>query len=532
MTMSTSTAYAAENARHRRTPVYKAEFARSGAIFSTHKLGTAKRYMALPFRSADANISPEEFTSSFGSYSFVLDDRNGEVTALITEGDGILGDMVALSGGFKGISESDFATLPPGLVTDCRMTDDLAGYEFTVTDLHVLTNKDVFHTSTSALTQPMSGSTVDQYVHYVRVTAGGVPGDYQYTNFIDDATFAPALDTAFGVGNWSYYQAADFQNNTTVFCDTEGMLDSGTVRIDNEYIAYTTKNVGSLTGITRADLGSTIADHSTGGVVKEVIRLTGHPIDIYQNVLMYTDKRGLSIDSSIINTTVLAALKITIGASYEMDFRLEEPTNAKTWFEREIFKPLALIPLISGTQMSLKQFATPTIASTTLDHSSILRESDDPDAKPRIGFGMKSGRIWNAVIFKYDSGQTADEFAATSEKFVRQDSIDLYGEELLTISSSGYRSSLAGTATLQEAVAELIFDRFAYDMPRVTLALPLSKHLVEPGDTPGVTTPWLPEKASGERGVTGALMEIINRSINFAEGSVAIELDWVTWNAA
>lgn len=526
MTLTVSTKYTRANNQAARTPIYKVAFTGVSQTFSTAKVGTSKAYMS-GLTGTPADVKPEKGQSSIGTFSFVLADRNGEITDLVAAG--LSGKVVTLYGGFDTIPESDYATFPPCLITGCKLTDDFAGYEFVATDLQQLTNKQVFQVAKSNLTQSISDSGADVYRHYVTITAGiSVPGNYIFTNGQDAATFTATLNGVYGAGNWFFYKTTEIQNGTKIYCDTTGMLSAGYVAIDDEIIAYTTKTASYLDGLTRASLGTTIQWHNSGTKVQEVLRIQGHPVDIFIATLTNTDKTGLSISSSNVDLTGLAALKIQIGSSYSMDFRIREAVNGKEWFETELFSVLAAYLVIKGTKISARQFARPVTADSSLTHENIRRTGEDRLA---LTWDENFESIINSVTFYYDYNAQKNEYTATSTKYTNAASIALYGEYPLVIYSKGYRSTESGTTTLQAAIAALILDRYANGgAPRVTASVFLQKHLIEPGDIVSIDSDILPNKTTGTRGVTGALFEVISRSNLFAEGTTELEMLWTSWN--
>lgn len=533
MTLSVTAAYTAELARHSRTPIYKVAFASVAQTYSTHKIsgGTSLPYMQLP-TCTPAQIKPEEGTSTSGSITAFFLDRNNAITALIAAG--LFGRVATWYGGFEDITEANYATFFTGIVTGCKQSEDYTGYWITCTDLQTLINKQVCASSSSPLTSGLSAQTFDQYLHYVRVTASTVIplGDYQWTNLENAATFTTTLNTLLGAPNWSFYLTTVTLYGTTVYLDTTDFLSAGYVKIDDEIIAYTTKNAGNVTGLTRAALGSTIASHGVGAKATELIRHTGNAFDILSALLTNTDKTGLSIPAAQVDTAKLATLKTAIGASNTMDFWFTEAVNARDFIERELMKTLACYLVMTGDgRISVQRFAIPVTAVATITHSNIRRRGFQVTDMPILKWDANFGTIINSVVFMYDYDTKTDEYKTTSPKYSDATSITRYGEYPLVIKSKGFRTSMVGTVSVQVDVADKITTRYADGgAPLVSTSLFLSKELIEPGDIVAVTSDLLPNRTTGVKGITGALFEVINRANVFDVGAVDVELLQTSWS--
>lgn len=524
MSLTVTSNYTTENNKKARTPVYKVAFSGVSQTYSTHKLGTSHPYMSLPTGTA-STVTPDTGQSTIGSITFTLYDNDGEATALVAGGLG--GKTVTFYGGFDGLAEADFATFFTGVVNSVRMTRDLTGYEITVTDLQTLTNKQLFQAYSTSLSSALIAAATDTWDHYWNVTAP--PGSFEVHGVAQDPTaYGLILDGVYGAGNWAYTSNVHNDGLHISCSNSSSFPSSGYVLIDNEIIQYSANSANVLTVSSRAALGTTLAAHTSGTTVQQLIRLYGHPIDLFQSCLTNTDNTGLSISTANIDTTALTALKTTIGASYNMEFRITEAVNAKTFFEDEIFKPLACYLIITGAgKISARQFAAPTSAVATLSHDNIIGS----DNLPEMTWDANFSSIINSVQFYFDYNPQTDTYATTSAKTSDATSIARYGEYPMVIYSKGFRSALSGTTTLQAAIAALILARYASGgAPKVTLKVFLSQNLIEPGDIVSITSALLPNKTTATRGISGSLFEVISRANVFDEGQVELELLWTSWN--
>lgn len=287
-------------------------------------------------------------------------------------------------------------------------------------------------------------------------------------------------------------------------------------------------NITGLTrGVTFAGVATVAAAHSAGATVREVIHLgPAHPMDLLEDVYTNTDKSGLSIDAAFVDSTTIAAVKASLGSSYKMEFVLDAQVNAKRWLEENIFRPLGLYPRTTGAGLlSVVEVAAPGSADDTIDHDSIL--ANDQGA-PILTWDQNLESVINSVKFEYGYNFLSGQFTASKE-FTDDDSIDRYGKKPIVIQSYGLYPHLAGALAFIEARAAALLERYANGAPKVTAQVLMFKNLIEPGDILGVTSDLLPKRSTGTRGVSGELMEVINREIVFAEGVVNLTLLDTGW---
>lgn len=520
MSLTVTANYSAENANLNRTPEYRVSFAGIDSTYSTND-GVMQTPTAIT-----SEIDPVTGRASTGALIFVLVDVDGLITSLIAQGIG--GRLATFTAGFTDLDDADFATFFTGIVENYRLTPDLTGYEITVRDPQSLTNKQIFEVATSSLTQPLTEAAADTYVHYLQT----VSGKFTVTNTLNAAAFTTALDTAFGVGNWSFYATAVASVGSTIYVgDTTFMKSSGYVIIDQEIIAYSGKTSTTLTGLTRASLGSTAAAHATGAKVQEMLRIgPGHPCDLIQDIYTNTDKTGLGIDPDLVDDATFDAVKTSLGSSYEMEFRITERVNAKEFLEDQFFRPLQCRPITTGGGLlSIRELVAPEDGDSvaTIDHDSIV--SDD-DGRPVMEWDANVPSILNHIAYRYDEDVLSGEFLSYTED-TDDLSIAVYGrQQAPTIECRGFRASLTGTSTLIANRISAALQRYRNGAPLVRVRLFLQKHLLEPGDVISLTSALLPNRYSGARGITASLFEVIRREILFDAGQVELTLLWTSFS--
>jgi hypothetical protein len=479
-------------------------------------------YMQIPTGIA-AQIEPDKGRSSVGAITFVISDQGGEVTRLI--GEGIGGDTVTFEGGFHDIQGEEFGTFLTGTVESYK--EVRGGYEITARDAGTLLNRSLFEVASTKLTVALTPYSSDMYRHFVAIVIGGQTIYFPAENSYDPTTFAGYLDALYGSGNWSYTSTAiTFIGTQITGADTSFFRSPSALLLDEEFISFTGKTATTFTTLTRGENGSTQAGHGIGTAAKEIIHLgPDHPMDILLAIYTDTDKAGLSIDSTLVDTDTLDAIKAAY-PDWQMEFWIDKRTNAKTFIETEIMAPLALYPIVKGNGLlSVKQYAAPTDADVveTITHSCIAREGKN--GPPIISWDGNFDKTINHVIFRYDYDPITDAFKSYQED-TDEISISEFGERTITIFSKGLRSDLTGTDELIADRIQAYLERYSRTAPIVKVRTFLQKHLIEPGDIVSVTSDLLPNRFTHARGVTDSLFEVIDRKIAFNQGYVDLALLW------
>ena len=267
------------------------------------------------------------------------------------------------------------------------------------------------------------------------------------------------------------------------------------------------------------------------------VSLSGNPLNILLALLTsgsgsgdydwYDSANGLGLDPTYINVTAIEAVRDNWfpGDSHYMKFTdIDERIKAKDFFEKEIFKPLNLYPVIDGQgRFSVKPFKPPLAALESVQSFTEDNIIDLP------GWDANLKALINEIEVFYD--YDGDDFV-TEIFYIDGTSVDNRGpgKKPLKIKTKGLHTShspasIAGRAVdILETRRNRVFGRFATPPIKLNLSTFFSRWLSEAGDVVPFTHSLIPDITAGTRGLTADRMEIINKTVNWKKGTVKIEL--------
>ena len=274
------------------------------------------------------------------------------------------------------------------------------------------------------------------------------------------------------------------------------------------------------------------------GAEDSTVVISGNPLNILLACLTstgegtngdydyYDSSWGLGLDTTYINVSAIEAVRDDWypGDSHYMKFSIDERIKAKEFFEKEIFKPLNLYPIIDGQgRFSVKPFKPPLAALETVQ----TFNEDNIIGLPQWDANLSA--LVNEVEIFYD--YDGDDFL--TEVFIPYGtSINNRGpgKKPITIKSKGLHSShspasITGRATdILETRKNRIFGRFATPPIKIKAKTFFSRWLSEAGDVVPFTHGEMPDIVNGTQGLTATRMEMINKSVDRKRGGVNVEL--------
>lgn len=136
-------------------------------------------------------------------------------------------------------------------------------------------------------------------------------------------------------------------------------------------------------------------------------------------------------------------------------------------------------------------------------------------------------QVINVVKVDYDWDLAAARgIHGTRQTYSKQSSIDMFGRRSpLVIASRGIRTANGGQTIADNRALEVI-RRYAAPPPLLTAVVFYLHHPLEPGDQVRITHPRIPNHATGVRGLTHELFEVVDVTPSFA-GLLRLTLLWI-----
>uniref|UniRef100_A0A6M3IKE2 Uncharacterized protein n=1 Tax=viral metagenome TaxID=1070528 RepID=A0A6M3IKE2_9ZZZZ len=260
------------------------------------------------------------------------------------------------------------------------------------------------------------------------------------------------------------------------------------------------------------------------------VTISGNPIDLLLRLLVstgngtngeydiYSEENGLGISTDYINVTAIENVREDWfpGASNHMNFTITSRIKAKEFFEQEIFQPLNIYPYIDGLgRFSVKPYKPPfgiNTANQSFDEDNII-------GMPTWNANLD--QMINEVEFFYD--WDGSEFL-TELFFADGTSIDNRGpgKKPLTIKSKGWGENFYDVIVRRK---NAVFNRFSNPPPpEISFSCFFDRWLSEATDIVEITHGDIPNVADGTRGIIAERMEVVDRSVNWKNGSVKMSL--------
>lgn len=285
--------------------------------------------------------------------------------------------------------------------------------------------------------------------------------------------------------------------NTLDLIDALDFPTSGRIKVNSEFMQYTGKAGNTLTGVSRGDLSSTIAEADDGDTVEIVTEKNASSMDILLDVLI----NDLSIDPSLIDQTAFTSLRDN-EFSGEDDFLLYiyDVPNALKWIESRILdatntRIFSVNGVISiGLLDQVPKFET-------------LPEINEDHVQETPSWSLTSDKIVNRVIVKWAWNEGLQKFSKTTE-FKDDDSIAIYGErKSLTLKLYG-----VFTGTIVSNRAARLLSRFSTPKAQIKTKTHFNRFNINVADNVRLINRFLPQ-AGGTLGFNDTL-EVMSKTVS------------------
>jgi len=251
--------------------------------------------------------------------------------------------------------------------------------------------------------------------------------------------------------------------------------------------------------------------------------LQGTPSEIVQAIHLFALGRDAAeLDRTTLLTldSVTENLHSTLRPFY---FQLTESFEAKQFLEKEVYKCCGVYPVIDNTgRLSLRAFRSPAAGPVPV----FTFDEDNMTILPNVD----RQEIINEIVFKLDTDSDGGDYK-NELVFVDATSLSLYGRtSRLSIESKGLKTVFGAQWWCEEA-ASRIFRRFSGatgglrgGAPVFTIEAFLLTLPVWVGDFVYLTHPAMPDILTGVKGVTNRIVEVIDRSPDYANGRMQYKL--------
>lgn len=327
-------------------------------------------------------------------------------------------------------------------------------------------------------------------------------------------------------------------STTLSITDSTDWPTSGTLKVDNEFLTYTGKNVDGITlenlsrGVPVGGYPSVASEHNVGTEVFLVTKLESvNPVDMILQILLSklgdlsndptydVLPNGLGIAPDNVDITAIESIRDT-------HFNLELH-NLYVYGEDDLLQYLEknLLPSVNLRFITVEGKIS----------VSLLDQVDFNDTPPIINedsirgvptWGLTSDKVVNVIEVQYDFNQATSKFS-TIEIFKDQNSINTFGlKKTLKLKMPSIITSLNGAALVAERALRLL-GRLSTARGKVTLTCHFDKSNISVGSNVQIAHRFLPQQG-GTLGFNDQL-EVMSRSIDLDKALVKYRLEFTSY---
>lgn len=281
---------------------------------------------------------------------------------------------------------------------------------------------------------------------------------------------------------------SDVETGTLSVVDATDFPSSGTIKIDDEFIIYTSKSGNDLTTLTRGDLFSTADSHDDGTDVFLVTKKEDHYMDIALDVIL-TD---MGIPASLVDSTAFTDLRDGELATYgDAILYVYDRDSALEFLEDRICAETGTRLFIKSGKISialLNQIDLDDIGSApTITEASI-------DGFP--SFKVNQNGIANRIIVKWAFTEGLQKYTRTTTLNDTDSQAQPWGVKELTIRLKGAQV-VNGGAAIASDMGQRLLNRLRNPRATVDVTTHLDKININVGDDVILSHRYLPSAGGG-----------------------------------
>jgi hypothetical protein len=513
----------------------------SGPVKSPSR--TTKQYISGGITGLSQSVDPVSGRYTVGPISFVLTDKNSEITDLIaTEQTSpdlptLINRKVTILSGYVQDAESTYATIYVGFINDVVLARDGAAWTFELGDPKRATLEDIFTNADATATEvntTMQAVSAGSITLQLTTTANISPNDklvlrqasapfneeivtVSKVTGSSGVVLTTAIVNTYGASStvrWATTKLAGQPHNifysllTGTFCKA---ADTVSTTLDGS--AAAAQKVIPLTATTGIAVDGEYLIRKADGSYQEVVKVasisagvsvTAHnnlarayaSSDLFLNTpFPLTDYRGLPTGLGMapadIDEAGIQAERDDLASLLTMSFEVSRRERAKTWFERELFRFLGYPVVTPDGKLSFKCYGPrrPNVTILDVDEDDIISWS----------FRRRFDIAYNKLRIKYGYQVEADRFIS---EWIVEDTTDqaTVGVRELVMESRGFNQSTVIDAYL-DTFGRRFIRRFSKGVPEIGLRVHLTKRGWAIGEACDLAHSKIPNVRTGARGM-------------------------------
>lgn len=328
----------------------------------------------------------------------------------------------------------------------------------------------------------------------------------------------------------------DTATSIAVDTDEDTFPSSGRIRINNEFIEYSSKSflagITTFTVATRGDLSSIAASQTAGDQVTYVEKLRGNPIDLILQLLISSGgggtydvlSDGAGIDESLIDIAEFENIRDTFFSTDIFTLYPSELDTLIDYIESEL--------LVPNNVRIIKNSLDNLISLTILDQSNIALDVDEIDDSITVldspKWKISKSGLQTVVKVQWGWVEGLRKFTRSKTFKADQGTLDTFGEvNGLSLKFKGVQEADNGSNIAADR-ANRYLSRFSTPKASVSLSAFMTTFKHNVGDKVRVTAKHLPQEGGG-KGMS-SILEIVNRSVNIATGVVKLGFRFTSYS--
>ena len=322
------------------------------------------------------------------------------------------------------------------------------------------------------------------------------------------------------------------QNSLTLtIADATRFPQSGVIRIENEFLSYSSKDGDILRGLSRGKTGSTAAAHDRGGVVYLVTVIDEkNPIDVLLQVMLSGEGNGTNSTYDILfNGLNLNASDVDIeGIENIRDTQFED--EKRTYY---IFNNSSMLRFLEETVLVSTNTRLITVDGKisltrldVIDFESDIPMIDEGDIIGTPTFRLSKDKIQNDILIFFDYNPVNGKYES-ERRYEDMESISLFGRQKpLKLYLRGVKTSLDGIGIADNRGNRLL-SRLSTPRGYIEASVRLKGINIPIGSGVQVNHRYLPQQG-GTLGMDDRL-ELMSYGVDLSRQQVRLRLEYTSY---